>query len=463
MDPDHLSAIERIVGEGALLRPDRIDRAELQSWGEDRTQGLRGAPGAVALPRTIEEIQEIINYCRKHKIAIVPSGGRTGLAAGAVANQGELVLSLSRMNRLLEFDPYLPALRAEAGRLTAQLQQDAADQNYVFPLDLASAGSSMLGGNLAANAGGIRVIAYGSLRDYVSGLVVVTGAGDIIRFPGEILKNNTGYDLKQLFLGSEGTLGLIVEATVRLAAPPGQARTALAAQDSLAQSLALLAHLRRSGLRLLAFEFFDQSALTAVCRHLQIPPPFAESWPCYSLLEWDAAAGADGNEALEQAIEQDLAADLQIATTSAAQKRFWSYREAISESLSMEYSVHKHDLSAPLARLPDFVRQSAAALVDLPVTPVYFGHAGDGNIHLNLIKAETLSESQFQQMRPELDQRIFELIRQAGGSISAEHGIGLLKRESLPLSRSPVEIAAMRGIKALFDPDGIMNPGKIFA
>ncbi|MBX7056818.1 MAG: FAD-binding oxidoreductase [Leptospirales bacterium] len=460
MNLELLRGLSEIVGRAHLLAAGEDAEDDLRAWASDRTRCLELRPGGVVFPENEDQIVAIVRLCRQYRMPIVPSGGRTGLAGGAVAQNGELVLSLHRMDRILDFDPYLPAVRAQAGCITATLQQACSERGLLFPLDLAAAGASMLGGNLAANAGGIRVIGYGMLRDYVLGLRAVSGAGDILHFPGAILKNNTGFDLKHLWIGSEGVLGIILEATIRLAAQPTMLRTAMAAHRDLRQSLDLLARLRSRGARLLAFEIFDREALAVVRRHLQLPAPFGGDYPCYALLEWDAERETE-ETLLAECLEAELAEDVQIASSSAGRQTLWKYRESISECLSMGPPLHKYDLSVPIAALPDFVARCHALLAAKAVRPVFFGHAGDGNIHLNLVQEEGISAAGWRTLLAELDATIFTMTAELGGSISAEHGIGILKREWLSLNRSSPEIALMKTIKGALDPDGIMNPGKM--
>lgn len=463
--PEHRAGLVALLGADGFLAPESLDAAEYAAWGADRARGYEPRHSGVALPRSVAELQALVRFANERGIALTPSGGRTGLVGGAAAIHGEIVVALSRMNRVLGYDPYLPALRLEAGVITADAQRIAAEHGRLFPLDLAASGSSQIGGNLATNAGGIRVIGYGGLRDYVVGLTVVTGAGALLQFPGGLLKNNVGYDLKQLFIGSEGTLGIIAEATIRLAEPIREPVTALVALADLAGALQLLELAREAGLRPLAFEFFDAAACAAVCAHLELPAPFAAEHPCYALLEWDRAQAPGDAEGFffERALEAGLARDAAVAESSSGRASFWKYREGISESLSRGYVVHKHDLSAPIAVLPEFCEE-VRGIVDRGFPgfrPIFFGHAGDGNVHLNLVKTPDCPDADFRARLPALDAEILGAVQKIGGSISAEHGLGLLKRNAIGYTRSEEEIRLMREIKSIFDPAGILNPGKV--
>lgn len=482
---EHVTGLRACLTEGTLVtrEDDALSEAEFLEYGRDRTRLAAPDFQVLIFPGTTEEVAAILKYCYDHRLAVIASGGRTGLSGGAIAAQGEVVISMSRMNRLLDFDPYLPALHIEAGMITAVAQEHAREHGYQFPLDLAASGSSQVGGNIATNAGGTRMISVGGLRDYVTGLTVVIGTGEILRFPGHILKNNSGFDLKSLFIGSEGSLGLITEAVVRLAPAPRQEATALFAVESLATSLELLTALRGAGLRPLTFEFFDAASLDIVCRHLNLRPPFSTAYHGYVILSWD-----EMDLSIDQAVEvfasdrlSALMLDVRVAGNSTQAAELWKFREGISESISQEaLLVHKQDVSVPAAAMAEFLEYAADLLNrQYPhITLLVFGHLGDGNLHLNFIPAQTgigqpgprqssdsgsveSIQEKFLQSMPEIDAQIFPRIQSAGGSISAEHGIGLLKKKYLHYSRSEAEIQLMRGIKQVMDPGGILNPGKV--
>lgn len=474
----HIDALANILKRGSVVtRGDgTMAEPEFLSYGSDRTREVRPEFHTLVFPADTDEVAAVVRYCVSNRLPLVPSGGRTGLSGGAVAAENEIVLSLKKLNRVLGYDPLLPALSVQAGVTTAEVQQKAREHGHFLPIDLAASGSSQIGGNIATNAGGTRVIRYGMIREWVLGLTVVTGAGEILRFPGNVLKNNTGIDLKQLFIGSEGTLGIVTEATLRLAEPPGQASGALFALTDFTRVTNFLAWLRDQRVRPLAFEYFDRTALKIVCAHLSLPAPFDRFFDHYVFLEWDLEELALDPmlEKIERAVEEGIVVDARFAETSAQADAFWKYREGISESLSLSYTVHKNDISAPIPALGE-LREKVQAILDSGQgrAPVFFGHIGDGNLHLNVLKADAPepdmlpvasaeSDADFFAYCRTFDRQLYGLLRDLGGSISAEHGIGTLKRDFLSFSRSPEEIEAMRRLKALFDPAGILNPGKVF-
>lgn len=451
---DFIAEIQRIPGLRTVL-----EKSELQARSRDRTGRGSDSPLILTEPESTEQVQSIIEVCRKFKIPVVPQGGRTGYAGAASSGGDDLLLSLGKMNHILELDPYLPALRVEAGCITQEVQEYAIDQGYYFPVDFASAGSSQIGGNAATNAGGIRFIRYGGMRNHILGLKAVTGAGEILEFSGEVLKDNTGYNLKELLVGSEGTLAIITELTVALSKSPPSTIAVLCAHLNFREVLELLSLVRKSGLDLYAFEFFDQACLEQVLEYNSLKSPFSEKGHYYSLLEFSVDSA--GASFLESGSLMDVCRDALPADSNSGIKRFWSYRENISESLS-HGPVHKNDISIPLRSIPEYVEELEGLLKSkIPNVKCYlFGHIGDGNIHINL-KPTSESEN-FEQDCSYFDELNTELIQRFHGSISAEHGIGTLKKESLKKVRSPYEMQLMRDIKTSFDPDHILNPGKIF-
>lgn len=466
---DHIPDLRALITEGTLhVRGDgTYDDDAFLEFGTDRTKRFTPDFHVLVFPGSTAETARIVKFCNERALQIVPSGGRTGLAGGAVAARNEIVVSFAKMNRITGYDPHLPALHLEAGVITKTAQDEAARRGFLFPLDLAAAGSSHVGGNVATNAGGLRVIRLGMLRDYVAGLTVVTGAGEVLTFPGTILKNNTGVDLKQLFIGSEGTLGLITELVIRLARRPRAPATALfGVPGGPAAALEFLSTLREHGVAPFAFEFFDAASVSAVRAHLDLPEPFAEPCDWYVLVEWDGAESDDDAllELLQSLTEAGMLAAVRLAMNSAQANELWKYREGISESLSIGYTVRKHDLSVPLASIDSFVRTARNLLANHgeTVRGVFFGHLGDGNVHLNLIKAApNLADEDFHNTCRELEAALYATVAELRGSVSAEHGIGLLKRDELHHSRSAEELRLMRALKHVFDPAGVLNPGKI--
>lgn len=448
-----------------ILRGDSaLSNEEFQAYGSDRSNIAAPGHRAVAFPQTTQEVSDLVKFAAAQNIPLVPSGGRTGYSGGAAALDGEIVVSLARMNRVISFDSYLPSLTVQAGMITADLQREAKERGFYFPVDFAAAGSSMVGGNIATNAGGIHVVRYGSIRSWVSGFTVVTGGGETLELRSDTIKNNTGYDLKQLFIGSEGTLGIITEAQMRLCRPPGETRLALFGLSTFDGVLAVFREVFASSRILHAMEFFDAGCLAAVRRHMELPDPFGEQKKFYTLVEFESSSDIS-NDFSEDFIHRLLIADPGMeaiqAQNSAQKAGLWKYRESISESLGMLHKVYKFDIAIPLDRMESFIGKSRS-LLPAGVQPVYFGHLADGNIHMNLLKSGDVKDSDFLTLCKNLEREIFSLVRELSGSVSAEHGIGLLKKEALPFSRSQAQINLMREIKKVFDPVGIMNPGKIF-
>jgi FAD/FMN-containing dehydrogenase len=407
-----------------------------------------------------------MKYAFANDISVVPSGGRTGYAGGAVAKNGEIVISLNKMNKVLDFDPFLGSIKVQAGMVTKHLHKEAEERGFYYPVDFAATGSSHIGGNIATNAGGVRVVRYGLVRDWVLGLTVVTGTGEILEFNGEVLKNNTGYDLKHLFIGSEGTLGIITECCLKLTKQPKDIRVILVAVPDFESILKIFQKTHESPLPLLAFEFFTEFCLEKVKEHLSLNSPFPAPSPYYVLMEYEIMEDSDEEKLfsiLESITEAELITDGSIAQNSRQNETFWKYREGISESLSLHSTVHKNDISLPLRNMEPFIKEMETLLSGkYPGFQIaLFGHVGDGNLHLNILKPENLSDAEFFTQCKSVDPDMFTLIQKYHGSISAEHGIGLLKKDFLSFSRSQPEIEAMKSIKSIFDPKGLLNPGKI--
>ncbi len=451
----------------AILGADfvRTDADSLAQYGRDRTKNWAAAPCAVVLPANTEQVQAIVRWAYEKSVAIVPSGGRTGLSGGAVAHRGELVLNLERLRQIGDFDPVERSVRVGAGVLTGQLQAWAAEQGLFYPVDFAAAGSSQIGGNIATNAGGIKVIRWGMTRDWVRGLKVVTGTGELLNLNQGLLKNNAGYDLRHLMIGSEGTLGVIVEATMGLITPPRQLTVLLLAAPSMDAVMQLL-HTFQNRLELTAFEFFSESALAKVLARSGLARPMETEGEFYALLEFDNTSAAIEAQALavfEESLEAGWALDGTMSQNEEQRIKLWRLREEISETIAPS-SPYKNDIAVRVAQIPAFLHEISALVAknypDFEI--IWFGHIGDGNLHLNILKPENLSQADFYARCHGVSRQVFEVVQRYGGTISAEHGVGLLKKDYLPYSRSAAEIALMRAIKHSFDPKGILNPGKIF-
>lgn len=451
-----------VPAEAILSQP-----ADLAFYGKDSSRQFSAAPSLIVLPDQPSQVTQIVKLCNQHRIALVPSGGRTGYSGGATAERGEVVVSLQRLNRIKKIEPKDRSLVCEAGATTEAVRLKAADYGLCYPVDFASKGSSHIGGNVATNAGGIRVIRYGSTREWVLGLKVVTAAGEELDLNGSLYKNATGYDLRNLFIGSEGTLGIITEVTLKLTSPPKDFTTAMCAISGTEKCLEVLVELRRAGFVVNVIEYFERNALELVVTHTGLSDPFRSAHTAYLLVEvetTDAAARERFNEVMLALVESQTLADVVVAENRKQQQNVMALRERISEAIGKRYIPHKNDISVPVAELPAFMRAFRDCLkTHFPAFElIIFGHVGDGNLHINILKPESLDEAAFFKRCDEIDAKTFEVVKKFSGSISAEHGVGLLKKPFLHYSRSAQEISLMKQMKKLFDPNGILNPGKIF-
>ncbi len=440
-----------------------LDTDDLQNYGTDWSKVRDPAPTAVLFPQHAEQVQQIVVCARKYGLALVPSGGRTGLSGGAIAADGELVLSLERMRALEPVCQADATIRVQAGVVTATVQQQAAAAGLFYGVDFAAAGSSQIGGNIATNAGGIRVLRYGLTRDQILGLEAVTGTGELLQLNHGLIKNATGYDLRHLLIGSEGTLAVITAATLKLWPHPGERQVLLLALDS-HQALVPLFIAARQALALSAFEFFTHNCVRHVCAHAGLAPPLQQAAKLYVLLECDAIADDHAAEFFEQVFDQGLVSDGVISQSQQHAQQLWQYRERISESIA-DLRPYKNDIAVRIAAVPQLLQQLDELVrryyPDFEV--LWYGHIGDGNIHMNVLRPESMQAADFKRQCEQVNEQVFACIQQLGGSISAEHGVGLLKQPWLHYSRSGTEIELMRQIKSLLDPDGIMNPGKLLS
>jgi FAD/FMN-containing dehydrogenase len=448
-----------IVGAANVLSSDADTAPYYGDW--RRQYAARGI--AVVRPSSTDEVAAVVALCAGEGVAVVPQGGNTGLCGGSVptGKASEIVLSLSRMNRVRGIDVLNDTLTAEAGCILAEAQRAAEGAGRLFPLSLAAEGSCQIGGNLSTNAGGVNVLRYGNARNLVLGLEVVLPDGRVWNGLRGLRKDNTGYDLKQLFLGAEGTLGVITAAVLRLFPRPTAMSTAWIAVENPSRAVELLAFLReRLGERTSAFELASRRCLAAVLAHnpaIQDPLPAEHAW--YVLAEIDdsgeqAALSARVETALGEAVERDLARDAAIAQNGAQRLAMWRIRETIPEA---QFSNVKHDISVPISRVPEFIERAGAALeAAFPGVPLFcFGHIGDGNLHYNVGDKALIAE------RERVNAVVYEIVDALGGSISAEHGLGQLKRDEIALHKDPLELELMRTLKSALDPRGTMNPGKV--
>jgi FAD/FMN-containing dehydrogenase len=449
----------RLPGLRLLSEP-----GDLEHYGRDWTRRWTPAPLAIALPATAEEVQGIVRWANEHGAALVPSGGRTGLSGGAVAANGELVLSLERMNRVLGFDAADRTLTVQPGMPLEAVHMAAREHGLIYPVDFAARGSCSIGGNIATNAGGIRVIRYGNTREWIAGLKVVAGNGELLDLNRALVKNSSGYDFRQLMIGSEGTLGIVVEATLRLTDPPPPAQTMLLALPDMDAVLAVFG-LFRAKLSLQAFEFFTDVALKHVLAHGAQRALDGEH-PYYVVTEFDAPDEAAQDAALTvlgEGMEQGWIVDGTIAQSEAQAAALWRLREGITESLA-PHKPYKNDVSVRIGAVPAFLHAMQALLArEYPhIEVVWFGHIGDGNLHINVLKPAGMADADFIAQCEHVTKLLAATLKEHGGSISAEHGIGLVKRPYLDSTRSAAEITLMRGVRKVFDPNGILNPGKLF-
>ncbi len=442
----------------------RTDASSLAQYGRDWTRHWTPQPTAIVFPQTLEQIQFLVKWANEQRVALVPSGGRTGLSGGAVAYQGEIVVSLEKMNRILDFDPIERTVRCEAGVITEVLQQFAKEKGLYYPVDFAARGSSQIGGNIATNAGGIKVLRYGLTRDWVTDLTVVTGTGDCLHLNRGLIKNATGYDLRHLFIGSEGTLGIIVEATIKLTLPPPELAVMVFAVPSL-NALTQVFQITQKTLPLQAFEFFSDKALNHVLAK-GLMRPFETETPYYALVEFEVHDPSTTDKAMalfEQLAEAEHVLDGVLSQNQTQAAQLWQLREDITESIAV-FTPYKNDIALRIKQIPAFLDQADGLFNRLypDFEVIWFGHIGDGNLHISVLKPQSVDQATFEHRCHEASNQLFELLEQFGGTISAEHGVGLLKKPFLHYTRPPTEIAYLQAIRRAFDPNGILNPGKLF-
>ena len=462
------SSIDIIQELSAVLTPEQVavDPASLETYGQDWTRFTPPAPTAIVFPRDTADVVAVVDCARRCQFALVPSGGRTGLSGGACAANGEVVVSMDKMNAISPVNLTDRTVTVGAGAITQNVQQAARDADLFYPVDFASSGSSQIGGNIATNAGGINVIRYGMTREWVAGLTVVTGKGEVLELNKGLMKNNTGLDFRHLFIGSEGILGFITEATLKLTAPPKDPTVLVLGLSDMSAIMTVLDRIQ-STTPLLAYEFFSELAVSKVVDHAGVARPFETRTPFYALVEFEREndlTDAQVFEAVEQCMEEGWVIDAVMSQSVAQARALWRLREDISETIS-KWTPYKNDISSTVSKVPELL-----AAVDEVVHKnypdwevVWYGHIGDGNLHLNILKPEDLQIEEFKARCSVVSTDIFDAIKTLGGSVSAEHGVGTLKAPYLGYSKSDSEIDAMRAIKAIFDPDGILNPGKVFS
>ncbi len=468
MDKALLDRFAAIVGPGhALSHP-----ADVEPFVVERRSLWRGQTPLVLQPGSVAEVSSILALASETRTPIVPQGGNTGLVGGQVPGpEGrEIVLSLSRLNRIREIDPLSNTVTAEAGVILQTLQEAADAAGRLFPLSLGAQGSCQIGGNLSSNAGGTGVLAYGNARELCLGLEVVLPTGEVLDDLRKLRKDNTGYDLKDLFVGAEGTLGVITAAVLKLFPRPKGREVAWVGVPSPEAALALFSRaLDRAGAGLTAFELVAEIVVDFAARHMPGAfRPLEERWPWYVLVEISSGRSPeDARDLVEQILAEGMAddsvGDAVIAASLAQASAFWRLREAMSDSQKPEGASIKHDIAVPVASIPAFIDEAgrAVASVSPAARVVCFGHMGDGNLHYNVSQPIGASPAEFLALYRPMNKAVHDVVRAMNGSISAEHGIGRLKRDELIATSPPMAIDLMRRIKAAFDPAGIMNPGKV--
>ncbi len=465
-----IDTLRRLVGPSHVLTD-----GDLGAWEQDWRKRSRGKAVAVVRPVSTAEVAAVVKACAAAGTSIVPQGGNTGLAVGSIPDGSgtQVVLSLQRMNAVRAIDEANLTMTVEAGCVLQTLQETAERAGFLFPLSLAAEGSCTIGGNLGTNAGGTQVVRYGNTRELCLGLEVVTAQGAIWSGLSGLRKDNTGYDLRDLFIGSEGTLGIITAATMKLYPVPAARLTAWAAVPSFEQAVALLgmAH-RHLGAGLTGFEVMGQFALSLVDRHFpQLRVPLFKEVPYCVLLEnsdheSEAHARAQFERLLETAFEHGCVSDAVVAENLTQAHQLWHIRESIPLAQAEEGLNIKHDISIPVSRMPEFVRETDTLLAQaIPgVRLVNFGHLGDGNLHYNVQAPEGGDSQAFlREHEDRINTLVYDAVKRFDGSISAEHGVGSLKRDKLPAYKSPVALDLMRAIKRGLDPQNLMNPGRVIA
>lgn len=459
-----IDALKDIVGDGGWTD----DPAELEPHLTEWRDTWRGNTLLMVSPDATDKVAAVIAACRDAGTGIVPQGGNTGLCGGAIpsADGTQVLLSLSRMNRIRSVRPDDHSIIAEAGCTLAAIQEAAASAGRFFPLSLAAEGSCQIGGNLSTNAGGINVLRYGTARDQALGLEVVLADGSVWHGLKSLRKDTAGYDLKHLFIGSEGTLGIITAASLKLYPAVRNARTALVALDNPGRSIELLSMLRHAlADQLQAFELIPDRAIRFVARHVPSAGlKMAADFPWYVLLEAaNVMDDASFERQLMSALESDVITDAVIAKSQSEADGLWRFRHAISEAQKREGASLKHDVSVPVAAVAEFIRVAEKVVLDyLPgIRVVAFGHVGDGNIHFNLSQPEHMDAEAFLSRREEIAAVVYDVVTRFDGSISAEHGIGQAKRDHLRQYKSETEITLMEALKSALDPEGLLNPGKV--
>ncbi|MBU1235592.1 MAG: FAD-binding oxidoreductase [Gammaproteobacteria bacterium] len=460
-----IDSLRSVVGAAHVL----TEPADVAPFVTDWRGRYSGAALAIVRPGNTPQVAEVVRLCTQAGVAIVPQGGNTGLCGGGTPRGGEVLVSLTRLNRVRGIDVANNTICVDAGCTLAAVQEAAATAGRLFPLSLAAEGTATIGGNLATNAGGVQVLRYGNARELCLGLEVVLPDGRVWNGLRGLRKDNTGYDMKHLFIGAEGTLGLITAAVLKLFSRPRQTATAWASVATTQAAVALLTRLReRIGGRVTAFELVSRLSLDLVLRHIpHSRDPLPDRSPWQVLIELSDTMESELDVALQdvllEAVQAGDANDAALAQSEAQAQAFWRLRENISEAQKIEGISIKHDISLPVSRIPEFIDRCDAALAAAfpGVRIVCFGHLGDGNLHYNQSKPAGQDNDAFIAQSDAVNRVVHDLVAELGGSISAEHGLGQLKRDEILRYKSEVEMDMMRAVKKALDPAGLMNPGKV--
>ncbi len=465
--PDLETLLTSIVGAERLI-PGGSSLAT--PYLEEERGDLDSHARCIVLPDSTEEISQIVKTCGDHGVSVVPQGGNTGLVGGATAMDGQVLLSLKRLNRVRDLDALDGTMTVEAGCILADIQEVAVEAGRFFPVSLGAEGSCMIGGNISTNAGGINVLRYGNTRQQVLGLEVVLPDGRVWNGLNPLMKNNTGYDLKQLFIGAEGTLGVITAAVLRVYPLAIQSRSMLVGLRNLPDCLQLLALARQlSGDQVSSFELIPDIAMELSGRHIPgCKNPLGTRYPWYILSQFDTSSptvpvDVMAESFVEQAFKSGWIEDAVLSNSNAQEQSLWKIREGIVAAQKLEGASVKHDVSVPVSRVPLLVEQVCAKVTEMApgIRPYPFGHLGDGNLHFNLLQPPKSSTREFNAMKPPLHEAVYKIVIDLGGSFSAEHGVGIIKRNLMRQYKDPIELDLMRSIRNVIDRTGTMNPGKV--
>ena len=470
VDPGVLARIRAVLDPRSLIETPE----DIEPYLVDFRHLYRGRASMVVRPGSVQELSALLGICNEAGVGVVPQGGNTGYCGGSVPDRSgdELVVSLSRLNKIRAVDPAGYSMTVEAGCVLAVIQNAAIAADRYFPLSLGAEGSCQIGGNLSTNAGGTAVLRYGMARDLVLGVEVVLSDGRVLNMLRSLRKDNTGYDLKSLFIGAEGTLGIITAATLKLFPKVARRATGFLALDSVDAGVKLLALLRDvSADRMTACEIMSRRALELVVKHIAGARDVLDGpHPWYVLTELQSSSSDEDLDgllegALTKAVELGLVADAIVASSGTQRNSLWKLRESIPEAMALEGAQIKHDVSVPIARISEFVQVATDWIHDVApeARPVPFGHIGDGNLHFNISQPVSGDVSEFLRSAPGIERGVHHIANSFGGSFSAEHGIGRYKTQELVRYRTPIELDVMRSLKYALDPRGIMNPGKVLA